>query len=104
MPNPAGWYGRTDAPPTDPNALPATTTVTAQPTGVTSDGTTWTGKADLAHVSAGTYGVALVEGRRGIIEVEPGTSLPGAGRVEEIRRQDGRWVVVTTKGMIVPAR
>jgi hypothetical protein len=49
-------------------------------------------------------GVALVEGRRGIIEVEPGTSLPGAGRVEEIRRQDGRWVVVTTKGMIVPAR
>jgi hypothetical protein len=49
-------------------------------------------------------GVALVEGRRGIVEVEPGTSLPGAGRVEEIRRQDGRWVVVTTKGMIVPAR
>ena len=40
----------------------------------------------------------------GDIEVEPGTSLPGAGRVEEIRRQDGRWVVVTTKGMIVPAR
>src|SRR5438067_11040983 len=54
---------RTDAPPTDPNALPATTTVTAQPTGVTSDGTTWTGKADLAHVSAGTYSVALVEGQ-----------------------------------------
>jgi hypothetical protein len=49
-------------------------------------------------------GVALIEGRRGIIEVEPGTSLPGAGRVEEIRRQDGRWVVVTTKGLIVPPR
>src|SRR5215475_600586 len=49
-------------------------------------------------------GVALVEGRRGIIEVEPGSNLPGAGRVEEIRRQDGRWVVVTTKGLIVPAR
>ena len=49
-------------------------------------------------------GVALVEGRRGIIEVEPGSNLPGAGRVEEIRRQDGRWVVVTNKGLIVPAR
>jgi hypothetical protein len=49
-------------------------------------------------------GVALVEGRRGIIEIEPGTTLPGAGRVEEIRRQDGRWVVVTTKGLIVPPR
>jgi hypothetical protein len=46
-------------------------------------------------------GVALVEGRRGIIEVEPGMSLPGAGRIEEIRRQDGRWVVVTSKGLIV---
>ena len=49
-------------------------------------------------------GVALVEGRRGIIEVEPGANLPGAGRVEEIRRQDGRWVVVTNKGLIVPGR
>jgi len=49
-------------------------------------------------------GVALVEGRRGIIEVEPGAVLPGAGRVEEIRRQDGRWVVVTSKGLIAPPR
>jgi hypothetical protein len=49
-------------------------------------------------------GVALVEGRRGIIEVEPGMSLPGAGRVEEIRRQDGRWVVVTSKGLIRSGR
>ena len=49
-------------------------------------------------------GVALVEGRRGVLEVEPGATLPGAGRIEDIRRQDGRWVVVTTKGLIVPAR
>jgi len=49
-------------------------------------------------------GVALVEGRRGILEVEQGVTLPGAGRVEDIRRQDGRWVVVTTKGLIIPAR
>ena len=49
-------------------------------------------------------GIALLEGRRGMIEVEPGVNLPGAGRVEEIRRQDGRWVVVTTKGLILPVR
>jgi hypothetical protein len=47
-------------------------------------------------------GAALIEGREGIIEVEPGAVLPGAGRVERIARQDGRWVVVTTRGLIVP--
>jgi hypothetical protein len=49
-------------------------------------------------------GVALVEGRHGIIEIEPGDSLPGIGRIHEIKRQDGRWVVVTPKGLIVSAR
>jgi hypothetical protein len=47
-------------------------------------------------------GAALIEGREGIIEVEPGAVLPGAGRVESIKRQDGRWVVVTTRGLILP--
>jgi hypothetical protein len=46
-------------------------------------------------------GVALIEGRRGIFEVYAGDPVPGAGRVDAIRRQDGRWVVVTTKGLIV---
>jgi hypothetical protein len=46
-------------------------------------------------------GAALVEGRYGIIEVEPGDHLPGVGRIEEIKRQDGRWVVVTARGLIV---
>jgi hypothetical protein len=27
--------------------------------------------------------------------------LPGLGRIENIRRQDGRWVVVTSKGLIL---
>jgi hypothetical protein len=27
--------------------------------------------------------------------------VPGLGRVDAIRRQDGHWVVVTTKGLIV---
>jgi hypothetical protein len=47
---------------------------------------------------------ALVEGRYGVIEIEPGDHLPGVGRIEQIKRQDGRWVVVTAKGLIVPAR
>jgi hypothetical protein len=47
-------------------------------------------------------GAALIQARYGgIIEVEPGDNLPGLGRIENIHRQDGRWVVVTTKGMIV---
>ena len=46
-------------------------------------------------------GVALIEGRRGIYEVYAGDPVPGAGRVDAIRRQDGHWVVVTSKGLIV---
>ena len=46
-------------------------------------------------------GGALIEGRRGMYEVYAGDPVPGLGRVDAIRRQDGRWVVVTTKGLIV---
>ena len=49
-------------------------------------------------------GTALIEGRVGIIEVEQGDVVPGLGRVDAIRRQDGRWVVVTSKGAILSAR
>jgi hypothetical protein len=47
-------------------------------------------------------GAALIEGRYGVVEVEPGMNLPGLGRVQDIRRQDGHWVVVTPKGLIMP--
>lgn len=46
-------------------------------------------------------GGALIEGRNGLYEVYPGDPIPGIGRVDAIRRQDGRWVVVTSKGLIV---
>jgi hypothetical protein len=46
-------------------------------------------------------GAAVVEGQPGLIQVMPGDSLPGVGRIESIRRQDGRWVVVTSRGLIV---
>jgi hypothetical protein len=47
------------------------------------------------------HGSALIEGRRGLYEVYAGDPIPGVGRVDAIRKQDGRWVVVTTKGLIV---
>jgi hypothetical protein len=46
-------------------------------------------------------GGALIDGRRGAYEVYAGDFIPGLGRIDAIRRQDGRWVVVTSKGLIV---
>jgi hypothetical protein len=47
------------------------------------------------------HGGALIEGRRGVYEVYAGDPVPGLGRIDAIRRQDGRWVVVTSRGLIV---
>jgi hypothetical protein len=50
-------------------------------------------------------GRALVESRfGGLYEIVPGANLPGVGRVETIRRQEGRWVVVTSRGIIASYR
>lgn len=47
-------------------------------------------------------GYVYVQGMRGeIYQVVPGAPLPGLGPVESIKRQDGRWVVTTPKGIIV---
>jgi hypothetical protein len=47
-------------------------------------------------------GAAMIQTpRNGILEVIPGDTLPGIGRIEGVRRQDGRWVVVTSRGLIV---
>ena len=52
----------------------------------------------VRHVSRG---VAIIQGRRiGAIEVEAGDIVPGVGRIESIRRQDGRWIVLTSNGVI----
>ena len=45
-------------------------------------------------------GVAIIQGHEGAIEVAAGDIVPGIGRIEAIRRQDGRWVVLTNSGMI----
>ncbi|MEW6639934.1 MAG: hypothetical protein AB1586_05465 [Pseudomonadota bacterium] len=46
-------------------------------------------------------GAAVVDGPMGLYEAYPGDPLPGIGRVDAVRYQDGRWVVVTPKGLIV---
>jgi hypothetical protein len=46
-------------------------------------------------------GVALIEGRnKRLLEIAPGQSLAGVGRVESIERRGRSWVVVTTRGII----
>ena len=46
-------------------------------------------------------GRALVENRSGrIYDVGPGSSLPGVGKIETIKRVDGKVVVATAKGVI----
>jgi hypothetical protein len=47
---------------------------------------------------------ALVENGDGdLFEITDDSRLPGLGRVEGIKRQDGQWVVVTTRGVITSA-
>jgi hypothetical protein len=50
------------------------------------------------------HGYVYVQGRGDIYEVAIGAPLPGLGPVQEIKRQDGRWLVVTPKGLIVARR
>jgi hypothetical protein len=49
-------------------------------------------------------GLVYVQGRGDIYQVVPGAPLPGLGPVQSIKRQDGRWVVTTPKGIIVAVR
>jgi hypothetical protein len=84
------------ATPLTPAPLPSPT-----PPGAAASGTTVPGWA----VRDVYRGVALLQSRmHGMVEVEPGDLLPGLGRIESIRRQDGRWVVMTSKGMITSMR
>ena len=49
-------------------------------------------------------GYVYVQHRGEIFEVTPGVPLPGLGRVRSVRREDGRWVVETPRGIIVALR
>lgn len=46
-------------------------------------------------------GRALVQSRYGgLFDVGEGSTLPGVGRINAIRRQDGQWIVLTERGTI----
>jgi len=49
-------------------------------------------------------GAALVDSPDGLREVKRGTILPVAGLVTSIEQRDGKWVVVTSGGLIREAR
>jgi hypothetical protein len=47
---------------------------------------------------------ALVENSHGdLFEITDDSTLPGLGRVEGVKRQDGQWIVVTARGLITSA-
>jgi hypothetical protein len=49
-------------------------------------------------------GRAVLESRSGgVYEVGAGSNLPGLGKVESVKREDGRVIVVTPKGIIASA-
>ena len=56
----------------------------------------WINNARNGHV--------YVQGHGNVYRVVPGTPLPGLGAVEQIKRQNGRWVVLTPKGIIASMR
>ena len=55
-------------------------------------------------VRSANGGYVYVESHGEIYQVVPGARLPGLGLVQNVEREQGRWVVVTPKGIIVSAR
>jgi hypothetical protein len=49
-------------------------------------------------------GIAILQGPNGAIEAFLGQQVPGLGRIEEIRNENGRLVVVSGAGVILSAR
>jgi hypothetical protein len=55
-------------------------------------------------ISHARNGYIYVQGHGEMYRVVPGTPLPGLGAVEQIKRENGRWVVMTPKGIIASMR
>src|SRR5665213_87233 len=80
-----------------PTPRPTIASVEAQPPGRTPVVANWT-----IHAQRGGY--VYVENHGEIYQVVLGAPLPGLGPVESVKRQDGRWVVTTPRGLIVSMR
>lgn len=55
----------------------------------------------LMHVANGR---AMIEDRTGMYLVRVGSILPDQSRLAAIEQQDGKWVIVTSKGDVFPSR
>jgi hypothetical protein len=53
------------------------------------------------RVEKARAGGATVTGPRGTLDVTPGATIPGLGRVASVRQRSSGWVVVTDRGVIV---
>jgi hypothetical protein len=49
-------------------------------------------------------GYVFVQSHGEVYQVQLGAPLPGLGPVQSVKRQDGRWIVLTPKGIIVSMR
>ncbi|HEX3342573.1 MAG TPA: hypothetical protein VHT68_25755 [Pseudolabrys sp.] len=47
-----------------------------------------------------TNGTAVLEGPNGILRATPGDTVPGVGKIESYIRSNGRWIIVTSSGLI----
>ena len=56
------------------------------------------------HVRRAYDGVAVLEGKTGVIEVVPGQDVPALGRIQEIKNENNRWQVLTSRGVILSGR
>jgi hypothetical protein len=48
-------------------------------------------------------GVAILQGPNGVVEAVLGQQVPGLGRIEEIKAESGRLLVMTSNGAVLPA-
>lgn len=56
------------------------------------------------HLRRAYDGVAVLEGKAGVIEVVPGQDVPALGRIQEIKNENNRWQVLTSRGVILSGR
>ena len=106
--DPAKVAAAVPVPPAKPLAskAPATKIASAEPTKAQAEVAEQAPKPQVIsnYVVRDVYeGVALIEGRRGTMEVVPGVGIPGAGVVKSIDRKGNGWTVTTTKGLLAYA-
>lgn len=49
-------------------------------------------------------GIAILQGPNGVVEAVLGQQVPGLGHIDEIKNENGRLVVLSSAGAILPAR